>query len=276
MQFKKIVSDLSFSPSTMGQLSIFAKKIKNEEIIRRIGLVFVILTLMLQLLITLSIFEPINSIDTQSMINRGYGIDNSCIENEDIYCTEGLIISESAVNISQGNIDASSTVAKPGDYINYNIEIKNETDTSIVTTPKIRLADILEYSSIIDKNNVSDVTLSTLSWDQTTIAPVSTQTRSFTVQLMDSVPITPRGAFYKESHDCIMTNYFGNTLNINVSCPIIKKIESISLGIPPIDNLISILTLVSSFVIISLLYLRTRQIKREIRIIRQNAIAGVI
>lgn len=275
MQFKKIVSDLSFSPSVMGKLSMLARKVKKEEAVRKTGVILILLTVTIQLFLILSPFTPSNSADNLDMISRGYGIDYNCVKNEDIYCTDNIIISHTVSNLSQGNINASSTEAKPGDYISYMLTIKNNSQNSVTITPNIRIADILEYSTIVDANNsVLNTQSNILAWPTTTLDPSTAQTKSFTVSLLNSIPVTAQGDIYKESHDCVMTSYFGNSTNINIDCPIVKKLENSSHSLPTTNTLHLILAPLLLTVLILTSYIRTRQIKREIKIIRQNAIAG--
>lgn len=53
--FRKIVSNLSFSPALVGQLGFYAKRLRKEEATRRLGLIFVALALVVQ---TLAVFQP--------------------------------------------------------------------------------------------------------------------------------------------------------------------------------------------------------------------------
>jgi uncharacterized repeat protein (TIGR01451 family) len=188
-----------------------------------------------------------------------------------------LTLIETAVNLSQGNIQASSTVAESGDQISYTLSITNKTLKSITTTPELRLADILEYSETIDISDGSfDAKTNTLSWDQITINPNSTHTRTFVVRLFDNIPVTARGKNYKQSYDCIMASSFGNTINIEVSQPFAKRIESIYLAIPSTNSPQLIIISSIIFIAITFSYLKTRQTKREIQIIRRNANTGTL
>ena len=46
--FKKIVSNLPFHPTLLGDLGYYLKRVRQEEAIRRLGLVFVLLALAVQ------------------------------------------------------------------------------------------------------------------------------------------------------------------------------------------------------------------------------------
>ncbi len=53
--FRKIVSNLPFSPALVGQLGFYARRLRKEELTRRIGLVFTVLALIVQ---SLAVFSP--------------------------------------------------------------------------------------------------------------------------------------------------------------------------------------------------------------------------
>ena len=53
--FRRIVSNLAFSPALVGQLGFYAKRLRKEEATRRLGLVFTALALVVQ---SLAVFSP--------------------------------------------------------------------------------------------------------------------------------------------------------------------------------------------------------------------------
>lgn len=53
--FRRIVSNLSFSPALVGQLGFYARRLRKEEATRRLGLVFTALALVVQ---SLAVFSP--------------------------------------------------------------------------------------------------------------------------------------------------------------------------------------------------------------------------
>ena len=55
MMFRKLVSNLSFSPALVGQLGFYARRLRKEETTRRVGLVFTALALIVQ---SLAVFSP--------------------------------------------------------------------------------------------------------------------------------------------------------------------------------------------------------------------------
>src|SRR5690606_4480456 len=71
--FKKIVSQLSFSPALVGQLGFYAKRLRKEQATRRLGLVFVALALVVQSLVVFQAPEPANASSNNDMVIGGLG-----------------------------------------------------------------------------------------------------------------------------------------------------------------------------------------------------------
>ncbi|HWT39732.1 MAG TPA: hypothetical protein VN081_00420 [Dongiaceae bacterium] len=72
--FRKIVSQLSFSPALVGQLGFYAKRLRKEQTTRRIGLIFVALALVVQCLAVFQPPEPANAASSNDFIPGGLGL----------------------------------------------------------------------------------------------------------------------------------------------------------------------------------------------------------
>ncbi|HEU5121873.1 MAG TPA: hypothetical protein VFT59_03425 [Candidatus Saccharimonadales bacterium] len=68
--FRKIVSNLAFSPALVGQLGFYAKRLRKEEATRRIGLIFTALALVVQ---AFAVFTPPESANAASGNDIVYG-----------------------------------------------------------------------------------------------------------------------------------------------------------------------------------------------------------
>jgi hypothetical protein len=75
--FRKIVSQLSFSPALVGQLSFYARRLKKEQTTRRLGLVFVALALVVQSLVVFQPPQSANAANASDMIPGGLGLGSS-------------------------------------------------------------------------------------------------------------------------------------------------------------------------------------------------------
>ncbi|MEI7539806.1 MAG: hypothetical protein WCJ36_03545 [Candidatus Saccharibacteria bacterium] len=257
--FRKIVSNLPFSPALVGQLGFYVKRLRKEEATRKLSLIFVILALIVQSLI---VFQPSESANAASA-NRTAPKDVSQSINS-------LIKTKTATNISQGFIDASLVTARAGDQISYTITVENTGINTISSKLEDELADVLEYSTLNDNGGgVLDQKTHILSWPDITLNPKDKQNRTFTVKLFETIPATARGENNNtSSYDCVMTNAFGNTTNIKLACPAPKIIEKISTDLPKIGISENILFAFIIVTVTAFLYARTRQFKKELYLIR--------
>ena len=279
--FRKIVSNLPFSPALVGQLGFYAKRLRKEETTRRLGLIFVVLALIVQ---SLAVFQPPESANAASltdMNSRGFGLDTSnvCSDsiNNSLCIGPNIIKIITATNASQGFVDALSVTAYAGDQISYTITIENTGLSSTSTKLEDHLADTLEYATLADGGGGTlDKKTGTLSWPDVTLDPNTKQTRTFVIRLLDTIPATAQGVNYAKSYDCIISNTFGNSIDVRVDCPTPKIIERTVAELPkvgPTENIIFasiVLTFTAYF------YARTRQLKNEIRLIRRDTNAGTI
>lgn len=70
--FKKLLSNLPFNPSLIGQVSFYAKRIKREESLRRTGLAFVVLAMVVQMFAIASPSEPTLAASSNDIIWGGF------------------------------------------------------------------------------------------------------------------------------------------------------------------------------------------------------------
>jgi hypothetical protein len=193
-------------------------------------------------------------------------------------CHEGqLKLSKSAINITDSNIDATTVTAKAGDQISYLLTAKNENGADVAITFNDDLTDSLQYATLIDNGGGTfNSKTQELSWPETTIKAGGSQSRTFTLQMKSEIPATPTGLSDPNSFDCRMINVFGNQTVINVSCPTPKTVENVVTQLPhtgPTENFIFagvVLAIVTYF------YARSRQVNKEVRLIRRDLNAGTI
>ncbi|HRN90660.1 MAG TPA: hypothetical protein PK543_03170 [Candidatus Saccharibacteria bacterium] len=205
-----------------------------------------------------------------------------CPGNESLWISDKSCIphiekSKTATNTSQGFIDASTRTAHAGDQISYTISIANTGLSPTTTTLEENLSDVLDYASLVDNGGgVLDKDTKVLSWGNVKLDPGAKQTRTFVVRLPDTLPATAQGSSDNASYDCIMTNTYGNSIDIKVDCPAPKVIEKVVKELPPTgptENMIfaGIVLAVATF-----FYARTRQVREEVRLVRRNVNAGSI
>jgi hypothetical protein len=189
-----------------------------------------------------------------------------------------LSFDKTATNVSQGNVTASTVAAKESDKISFTLSMKNTGGTAAPVKIADNLTDTLEYSSLIDNGGGTfDNTTKTLSWPDISLKPGEKQERSFAVQVLATIPNTPVGASNPDSYNCVMNNAFeGSGVTIPVTCAPPKVIEQVTTELPhtgPTENMIFagvILAVVTYF------FLRSKQLGKEVRLIRRDLNAGTI
>lgn len=197
---------------------------------------------------------------------------------KDAACAANLINTKSATNVTQGDVDASTTTAQAGDKITYTLNLSNGGKAATDVMPTEELMDVLEYATLIDNGGgVFDEDAKTLTWPAVTLAASEKQTRMFTIQVVSEIPAMGTGVSDKTSYDCRIDNTFGNTVSVGVDCPIQKEIvEQTVSELPhtgPRENMVFAgITLA----IVGYFYARSRQMKKEIRLIRRDINSGTI
>jgi hypothetical protein len=204
--------------------------------------------------------------------------DDDTLWIKDAACVAELVTSKTAQNTTQGNIDATTTTAKAGDKIVYSLNLNNKGKAAADVTPTEELLDVLEYAQVIDAGGGSfNAESKTLTWPTVSLKAGENQTRMFTVQILNDIPAINTGLSDKQSYDCRIDNTFGNTISIDVECPVQKEVvEQTVEQLPhtgPRENMIFAGV---ALAVITYFYARSRQMKKEVRLIRRDLNAGTI
>lgn len=118
--FRRIVSNLSFSPALVGQLGFYAKRLRKEETTRRLGLIFTALALVVQSFAVFSPPEAVNAASPADFISGGVSNKQELLQHYDnnnnrikgLFTSLGITRGEIA-NMKLGTIGAN---AVPGKY----------------------------------------------------------------------------------------------------------------------------------------------------------------
>lgn len=214
---------------------------------------------------------PVNSPDCQPCPG------DSLIWIKDEKCEAKIVQTKSASNISQGGVDATTLTAKASNKIAYTVTVENKGLNSTQTGLKENLDDVLEYATLADNGGASfDKETKTLTWPDITLKPGEKQSRVFVVQLAGTVPAVAQGKSDRTSYDCRMTNTFGNTVDIKVNCPAPKQVEQVVEELPHTGASENMLFAGGVLAIVAYFYARSRQVKKEVRLIRRDLNAGTI
>lgn len=203
---------------------------------------------------------------------------------EDKTCKASFIQLKSAQNLTR-HVDATKTTAKAGDRITYHLRVTNKGLAPADYTFKESLSDILDYATIFDNGggtlqddpNSNNGKAKLLVWPTVSLKPGESQERSFTIKMVDKISPMGTGTSHPGSFDCRMDNTFGNTVSISVDCPVEKKVvEAVATQLPRTgagDNMLFAGVLLA---VVTYFYMRSRQLKKEVRMIRHNFNAGTL
>lgn len=191
-----------------------------------------------------------------------------------------LTIEKSAQNVTQNIDDANNTTAQPGDVIEYSLTTQNygEGEAKDIILKPEKLADILEYANL-DLNSldggVFDNDTQSIAWNnRVTIKPGEKIVKSFKVTVKNPLPQTPSPAGNPGSFDLVMTNVYGNTINIKLPGGIIKNTEQVTQTLPntgPGEALAigGVLTVVAGY-----FFARSRLMAKELSFVKQEYSSG--
>jgi uncharacterized repeat protein (TIGR01451 family)/LPXTG-motif cell wall-anchored protein len=198
-------------------------------------------------------------------------------------CTPQLVQYKTVKNLTQNIADANNTTVKPGDRLEYDLFVQNTGKLPITTDFTEQLADVLEYANLSNfgasslPNSVYSSSSQTLTWKNITLAPGQKFTQSVIVAVKDPIPATPRSASNPESYDCKMGNVFGGSATtVNVQCPVQKTIESTSQSLPQTGTGTNILFGAGLLVVVTYFYMRSRQLSKEVKLLRKEYNYGTI
>ncbi len=196
---------------------------------------------------------------------------------KDEACTAQIVRNKQAKNLSL-NVSAEEAKAGPDHRLEYTLTAKN--DGLVETTFKFEddLSDILEYGELFDRGG-GDLSEQDkiLSWPEIILQPGDEQQRTYVIKMPSEISSMARGTSDPTSYDCKMINTFGNTIEVEVECAGPKIVEQVIVPELPrtgaTENIIfgGIVAAVVSF-----LYLRSRQLNKEVRLIRREFTAGTI
>ena len=187
------------------------------------------------------------------------------------------IVKSLTVTNLRADDDATTSTAKPFDTLAYTLHIENTGTTPIQVPLSLPIGDALQYAHLTDQGGgVFDKTHQTLSWGIVTLKPNTTEKRTFALRIMSPIPATPTGSSDPNSYDCILSTSYGSTAHVGLDCPPTKVAETLLASLPPVGPTLGFGLGIIILSITIYFHLRTRQLKKEIRIIRYNINTGTI
>lgn len=190
--------------------------------------------------------------------------------------TAPFTLQKKARNETQ-RIASHQALAQPSDRITYTLSAHNKSAEPKEFAFSEYVSDILEYADIVDTQGGSlDLEKKTLTWPAQTVAANTALTQKFVIRLKTHLPATAQGSSNPHSYDCLITNTFGTTTQTPVRCPPAKFVEPIAALLPRLSAFNGSIISASLFALGVYFYLRARQQKEEIRLIRRDINEGTI
>ncbi len=147
--------------------------------------------------------------------------------------TSCLILSKVASNITTNTQDANGTVAQPGDVILYTLIVKNTGKATVKGfVVQENMSDVLDYATITDLHGASKNDQNIVSWPALDITAGQTIKKQITVKVRADLANTPTSTSDAGHYDSILTNVYGNAVNISVPPTIVKTTEQVVATLP--------------------------------------------
>jgi len=186
--------------------------------------------------------------------------------------------SKTASDITQGWNNANGRTASPGDQIVYTLTAYNSGKATVNNfVMQDDLSYVLDYANIQSDNNGSLNSNDIISWPPTSIAPNADLTHTITVIIKNPIPQTPPSSSDPEYFDHIMTNIYGNTININLPQTPITTVTAVTTKALPNTGPGSSIIIAAIFVIVAgYFFARSRLLATESSIAIQDNNGGII
>ena len=180
-------------------------------------------------------------------------------------------------NETQNIQNANGTKAQPGDKLVYTLEATNLSDSVTIEgfVVEENIADILEYAKIVDLHGGEKDDNDIVRWPAVDIAPGETIEQKLTVRVKDPIPQNNTSPSGPGSYDLIMTNVYGDTVNVELPPSVKKRVEIVTTTtIPntgPGETLAAAFTIT---VIASYFLARSRLMSKELAIVKEEYATG--
>lgn len=131
-----------------------------------------------------------------------------------------IVQRKSASNTTRGLSNADGTTAQPNDVIVYTLFAENKGKAAVKNfVMQENLSDVLDYANVVNLHGGKKGANNMISWPSATVNAGSTLTHKITVRVKNPLPKDAPNATDPNHFDRIMTNVYGNAVNINVPLP---------------------------------------------------------
>lgn len=147
--------------------------------------------------------------------------------------TACITVSKTATNNTQNILDANNTTAQAGDTITYTLHAKNAGKATVKDYVfQENISDVLDYADVVDLYGGTLSSDKVVKWPAQDIAAKSEGTVKLRVKVKDPIPQTPAGLSDPGHFDLVMTNVYGNTINIKLPGSPTKTVETAAASLP--------------------------------------------
>jgi uncharacterized repeat protein (TIGR01451 family) len=217
-------------------------------------------------------------------VNKPCNCDDEEFRNDNpVDCGPILTFVKTAINVTQGGVDATTVKANGGDVIVYTITVSNNGKTAGATSIEDPLSDVLEYADLTDNGGGEyNDAAKTLNWNGVAVEPGQQTVLSFTVTVKNPIPSMAQGQSQPFSYDCIMANSINvngrpvSAINTQVNCPPQKTVERVVEQLPRTGAGTNIIVGGVIAAVVVFFYARSRQLGKEVRLVRREFNTGTL
>lgn len=175
-----------------------------------------------------------------------------------------ISVRKQASNITAGVADAHNTTAKASDVISYTLFAENKGKATVKDFKFTEnLNDVLDYADVIDLHGGTLSNDKNVTWPATDITAGATATVKVTVKVKDPIPQTPISASDPYHFDLVMTNVYGNTVNIKLPGTPVKTVEVAAATLPKTGPGTTLVIAAGAMIIAGYFYGRASLLARE-------------
>lgn len=196
----------------------------------------------------------------------------TCAANIDFDEDQAVGQSKTVRNITQDKTGelAQKTTVRGKDVLEYKLATTNAQNyerTNIEVSDYI--GDILDYAELDEaflkeQGGTFDKATNKITWSNVTIPANGEVLHAFQVKIKDPIPSTNLPSAMTTNFDCKISNEYGNEITINVSCPLVKGIETL----PNTGPGSSLMALTGITFIVGYFFSRSRLLAREMDLVR--------
>lgn len=178
-------------------------------------------------------------------------------------------------NVTAKLNDANNSTAQPNDVITYTLSASNSGKVDVKDfTFQESISDVLDYADVVDLHGGTIDKYNVVTWPSETIKAGATATHQVTVKVKAAIPATPVDPNNPDHFNLVMSNTYGDTVNINVPAPPVRGVQATAETLPNTGPGTTMALLASVVIFGGYFYSRARLLARESELaIAENRVA---